>query len=357
MCQGNRVSRFFGEAIERHLPVRTGSDVGGRPCCRGGSHSEPIYPQMRPILVHQHRGRPRQSWRGVVETPFVVLIEKGHLVMRDSSHHATRTCLYSLFQCVQRRQARTGAVFGLAPLLLILVLAGGPTVRPSSQVLITFRLTLTAPVTATDTFSAFVGARHNPPELVLCGPSRGEGVLIPCARGKTFVERLLVPANASIPFSLVRFTGHFGNVQRSKTFFLGRTTVAQRTTISTTFPAPTVPVTFRLHLYGTSPRGEYFAVNYPRGGLTANDLQFCTSATLPSPPLVPVPQGFGRRCTGRGALYTTTIQALAGQTISFAFYRVKLNAHYLTDSTEAFAPQSLRVTRATTIDASYTFGR
>ncbi len=44
LAKRSGVSRSFGEAIERHLSVRTWSDFGGRQCRRGDGHSEPIYP-------------------------------------------------------------------------------------------------------------------------------------------------------------------------------------------------------------------------------------------------------------------------------------------------------------------------
>jgi len=254
-------------------------------------------------------------------------------------------------------KAMTSIILGLVLTLLPVASARAASPLPTHGAIVTFRLTLSGPVTATDTFAVFAGAHQNPSELLLCGTQRGEGIATLCAKGTTLSRSLSVPANVPTPFSVVYFSGRFGPTQRSHTILLGRTTFTHDTTVDVAFPRATVPVTFRLHLYGTPPAREYVAVNPPRGNLTPNDLQFCTSDTLPSHSRYPAPpQGYARSCVGQGALYVTTIQAPLGQTVSFAFYRQRLTTHYLVESDEVFDPGTVRVTKAITIDASYTFG-
>jgi len=217
--------------------------------------------------------------------------------------------------------------------------------QAAALVPVTVTLTLTRPVPATDTFSVFIGATRNPPELVFCGRGRGQGLVTPCRAGATFVQRLTVPVGVATPISIVRFAGPFGPAQSSHTIMLDDAVFTRATAIGVVYPTPTVPITFRLRLNGVVPARETFAVNYPHG--VPNDTQFCGSAMMPGAASKP--------CVGGGMSYATTIQVPGGQFIGFSFYRVRLTPYYLTESSEAFAPGRVRATRATVITASYTF--
>jgi len=212
---------------------------------------------------------------------------------------------------------------------------------------ITVTLTLARSVPTTDTFSLFVGATQNPPELVLCGRGRVLGLVPPCRAGATLVQRLAVPVGVATPISIVRFSGPFGPAQSSHTILLDDAAFTRAAAIGVVYPAPTIPITFRLRLNGVVPARETFAVNYPHG--VPNDVQFCGGATAPG--------GASTPCVGGGMSYATTIQVPVGQFISFAFYRVRLTPRYLMESSEVFAPGRVRATRATAITASYTFRR
>ncbi len=243
------------------------------------------------------------------------------------------------------------------PALAGVLLAGLPLLPARAQtpptVTLTVRLILTTPVPSTDTFSAFIGASDKPAEVVLCGTGRGEGRITYCAVGHPIVQRTLIATGGATPYRVVRFTGPFGAGQRGTTFARGTVTLTRDTTISATYPGAvgTVPVTFRLRLRGTVPAREYVGVDYPRGGMSPEDLPLCTSDAQF---IAQAPGGYQRPCVGNG-LYTTTVRVPIGGSIRWAFYRFRTTPGRTLQSREAFAPGDLRVYRATIIDAYYTF--
>jgi len=243
------------------------------------------------------------------------------------------------------------------PALAGVLLAGLPLLPTRAQtpptVTLTVRLTLNTPVPSTDTFSAFIGASDKPAEVVLCGTGRGEGRITYCAAGGAIVQRTPIFTAGTVPYRFVHFTGPFGTGQRGITFARGTVTLARDATISATYPSMvgTVPVTFRLRLHGTVPAREYFGVDYPRGGASPEDLPLCTSEAQF---IARAPGGYQRLCA-RDDLYTTTVRVPIGGAIHWAFYRFQTTTGRIVQSRVAFAPGDLRVYRATTIDAYYTF--
>ncbi len=94
-------------------------------------------------------------------------------------------------------------------------------------------VTLTTPVTPTDTFAAFIGASDKPAEVVLCGTGRGEGRMItPCAAGITIIQRTPIAAGGVTPYRFVRFSGPYGSSQRETTFARGVVTLTRGATIT-----------------------------------------------------------------------------------------------------------------------------
>lgn len=250
------------------------------------------------------------------------------------------------------RLALAGVLLAALPLL--------PTSAHARQmgatVTLTVTLTLNAPVPSTDTFSAFIGASDKPLEVVLCGTGRGEGRVTYCATGAAITQRTPIAATGATPYRFVRFTGPFGAGQRGVTFASGSVTLTRDATIGASYPsypsaAGTVPVTFRLRLYGAIPARESFGVADSRGGASSENPPLCTSE---APSSARTPGGYACPCVGAG-VYTTTVRVPAGAAIRWAFYRVRTAPGGSVQARESFAPGNLRVHQAVVIDAYYTF--